>query len=289
LVKRALEATNVSVLPSVTTGAVTGISTTSAILSATATGNNLLTTVSFTYGLQPDLSGATLTVDAGQVTGTTATALELAVINLMPGATYYYRANATNLAGTVTGAIASFVTLGGLPVVSSGAASAITSDAATLSGVVNANSVATQAFFQYSRTADFSVLDGTVVAGDVTGTETAALSAPIVGLEPGATYYWRLAATNTAGTTVGATQAFATPVFGRSTSLSAGALLTALAIDRSDVTGTVLSPTAKSKAICSVNTKTKRLVFGKSGNCRLKITITRAGASTTAAYNLAVK
>ena len=289
LVKRALEATNVSVLPSVTTGAVTGISTTSAILSATATGNNLLTTVSFTYGLQPDLSGATLTVDAGQVTGTSATALETAVINLMPGATYYYRANATNLAGTVTGAIASFVTLGGLPVVSSGSASAITSDAATLSGVVNANSVATQAFFQYSRTADFSLLDGTVVAGDVTGSETAALSALIVGLEPGATYYWRLAATNTAGTTVGATQAFATPVFGRSTSLSAGALLTALAIDRSDVTGTVLLPTAKSKAICSVNTKTKRLVFGKSGNCRLKITITRAGASTTAAYNLAVK
>jgi hypothetical protein len=289
LVKRALEATNVSVLPSVTTGAVTGISTTSAILSATATGNNLPTTVSFTYGLQPDLSGATLTVDAGRVTGTTATALETAVINLMPGATYYYRANATNLAGTVTGAIASFVTLGGLPIVSSGTASAITSDAATLSGVVNANSVATQAFFQYSRMADFSLLDGTVIAGDVTGTETATLAAPIVGLEPGATYYWRLAATNTAGTTVGATQSFATPVFGRSTSLSAGALLTALVIDRSDVTGTVLSPTAKSKAVCSVNTKTKRLVFGKSGNCRLKITITRDGETTTAAYNLAVK
>ena len=289
LVKRALEATNVSVLPKVTTGAVTGISTTSAILGATATGNNLLTTVSFTYGLQPDLSGATLTVDAGQVTGTTATAIEIAVINLMPGATYYYRANATNLAGTVTGAIASFVTLGGLPVVSSGTASAITSDSATLSGVVNANSVATQAFFQYSRTADFSVLDGTVIAGDVTGTETAALTAPIVGLEPGATYYWRLAATNTAGTTVGSTQSFATPVFGRSTSLSVNALLTALAIDRSNVTAAVLSPTAKSKTTCSVNTKTKRLVFGKSGNCRLKITITRAGASTTAAYNLAVK
>jgi V8-like Glu-specific endopeptidase len=289
LVKRALEATNVSVLPSVTTGAVTGISTTSAILGATATGNNLLTTVSFTYGLQPDLSGATLTVDAGQVTGTTATALETAVVNLMPGATYYYRANATNLAGTVTGAIASFVTLGGLPVVSSGTASAITSNAAMLSGIVNANSVATQAFFQYSRTADFSVLDGTVIAGDVTGTETAALSAPISGLEPGATYYWRLAATNTAGTTVGGTQSFATPVFWRLTSLSANALLTALVIDRSDVTGTVLSPTAKSKAICSVNAKTKRLVFGKSGNCRLKITITRDGETTTAAYNLAVK
>jgi secreted trypsin-like serine protease len=289
LVKRALEATNVSVLPSVTTGAATGVSTTSAILSATATGNNLLTTVSFTYGLQPDLGGATLTVDAGQVTGTAATALETAVINLMPGATYYYRASATNLAGTVTGAIASFVTLGGMPIVASGAASAITSDSAALSGTVNANSVATQAFFQYARIADFSALDGTVMAGDVNGAETAALSAPIVGLEPGVTYYWRVAATNTAGTTAGATQSFVTPVFGRSTSLSSGALLTALVIDRTDVTAAVVAPTTKSKSSCAVNPKTKRLVFGKPGNCRVRITITRAGASTTAAYNLAVK
>jgi hypothetical protein len=223
------------------------------------------------------------------VTGTAATGLEIAVINLMPGATYYYRANATNLAGTVTGTVASFVTLGGLPVISSGAASAITSDAATLSGTVNANSVATQAFFQYSRASDFSTLDGTVVAGDVTGTETATLSAQITGLEPGTTYYWRLAATNTAGTTVGGTQSFATPVFGRSTSLSAGPLLTALVIDRSDVTGIVLSPTTKSRSSCTVNAKTKRLVFGKPGVCRVKIAITRDGDTTTAAYNLVVK
>jgi V8-like Glu-specific endopeptidase len=289
LVKRALEVTNVSVLPTVTTGAATGVSTTSAILSATAAGNNLLTTVSFTYGLQPDLSGATLTVDAGQVTGTEATSLETAVVNLMPGATYYYRASATNLAGTVTGAIASFVTLGGMPIVASGAASATTSDSATLSGTVNANSVATQAFFQYSRIADFSTLYGTVMAGDLNGAETVAFSASIVGLEPGVTYYWRVAATNTAGTTAGATQSFVTPVFGRSTSLSSGALLTALVIDRTEVTAAVVAPTTKSKSSCAVNPKTKRLVFGKPGNCRVRITITRAGASTTAAYNLAVK
>ena len=289
LVKRALEATNVSVLPSVTTGAVTGISTTSAILSATATGNNLLTTVSFTYGLQPDLSGATITVDAGQVTGTTATTLELAVINLMPGATYYYRANATNLAGTVTGAIASFVTLGGLPVVASGTASAITSDSATLTGTVSANSVATQGFFQYSRLPDFSVLDGTVVAGDVTGSETATLATPITGLEPGIIYYWRVAATNAAGTAVGATQSFATPVFGRSTSLSTSALLTTLSIDRTDVKNAVLMPTTKSKAHCAINTRTKRLTFAKPGVCRVKLVVTRNDTTTTAFFNLAVR
>ena len=289
LVRRVLELTSTTVLPSVTTGSAVGVSTTSAILNATAVGNNLLTTVSFTYGLQPDLSGATITVDAGQVTGTTPTAVEVAVINLVPGSTYYFRANAASLAGTVSGAITSFVTLGGLPIVTSGTASAITSDSATLTGTVNANSVATQGFFQYSRLPDFSVLDGTVVAGDVTGSETATLATPITGLEPGIIYYWRVAATNAAGTAVGATQSFATPVFGRSTSLSTSALLTTLSIDRTDVKNAVLTPTTKSKAHCAINTRTKRLTFAKPGVCRVKLVVTRNDTTTTAFFNLAVR
>ncbi|MFM7391724.1 MAG: trypsin-like serine protease [Actinomycetota bacterium] len=289
LVKRTLELTNTVVLPLVTTGSATGVSTTSAILSATAVGNNLLTTVSFTYGLQPDLSGATITVEAGQVTGTTPTAVEVAIINLVPGNVYYFRANATNLAGTVSGSVAQFTTLGGLPIVTSVSASAVASDSAVLSGTVNANSVATQAFFQYSRLPDFSVLDGTVVAGDVTGGETASLSVPIAALEAGAMYYWRLAATNASGTTVGATQSFTTPVFGRSTSLSANALLNNLVIDKTAITKLVIAPTTKSKPHCAINTKSKRLTFSKPGTCRVRITITRADATSTGVYNLAVK
>ena len=289
LVRRALELTNSTVLPTITTGSAVGVSTTSAILNATAVGNNLLTTVSFTYGLQPDLSGATITVEAGQVTGTTPTAVEVAIINLLPGNTYYFRANATSLAGTANGAITSFVTLGGLPIVASGVATAITSDSATLSGTVGANSVATQAFFQYSRVADFSILDGTVIAGDVTGSETASLTTPITGLEPGVIYYWRIAATNAAGTAVGVTQSFATPVFGRSTSLSTNALLTTLAIDRADAKNVVLTPTAKSKVHCAINIKTKRLMFARPGVCRVKLVVTRNDTTTTAFFNLAVR
>ncbi|MFM8712269.1 MAG: hypothetical protein ACKOE7_02710, partial [Actinomycetota bacterium] len=163
------------------------------------------------------------------------------------------------------------------------------SDSAVLSGTVNANSVATQAFFQYSRLPDFSSLDGTVVAGDVTGNETATFSGPIVGLEAGVTYYWRLAATNASGTTVGATQSFATPVFGRSTSLSTNALLNNLVIDKTAITKLVIAPTTKSKPYCAINTKSKRLTFTKPGTCRVKITITRTDATSTGVYNLAVK
>ncbi|MFZ9817367.1 MAG: hypothetical protein ACO3EH_08290, partial [Ilumatobacteraceae bacterium] len=289
LVRQALELTNVTALPTIATGPALGITTTSAYLSATAIGNNLLTSTSFTYGVQPDLSGASVTVDAVQVTGTVPTAIEVGITNLMPGTTYYYRANAANVAGSVSGAIAQFTTLGGAPSTASGSASAIASDSAFVTGTVNANTVATQAFFQYSQAPDFSTLDGTVIAGDVAGEETTTLSANFVRLQPGATYYWRIAATNAAGTTVGDTQSFTTPVFGAKTSKAPKALLTALVIDRTDVTRIVVKPAAKSRLQCALNPRTKRLIFTRTGTCRVRVTVTRDGVTTSGNYNLSVQ
>jgi len=289
LVRRALELTNSNVLPLVTTGGAVGVSATSALLNATAIANNLLTTVSFTYGLQPDLSGATVTIDAGQITGTTPTAVEISVTGLVPGSVYYFRANATSSAGASSGAISTFTTLGGLPVVQSGVSAGISSDSATLTGTVNANSVATQSFFQISRVPDFATIDRTVVAGDVIGSETATLSAQVSGLEPGVTYFWRLAASNAAGSSVGDTRTFATPVFARLTSLTVNALFNSLSIDKTAVTKTVITPTTKSRPHCTVNSRTKRLSFGRAGTCRVKITITRNAATTSSAFNLEVK
>lgn len=289
LVRRALELTNLTALPLITTGSALGVTTTSAFLSATAIGNNLLTTTTFTYGVQPDLSGASVTVDAAQVTGSTPTAIEVAVTNLMPGTTYYFRANATNLAGTVSGTIAQFTTLGGAPSATSGSASSIASDSAVVTGTVNANTVASQAFFQYSQVADFSTLVGSIAAGDVTGSETATLAANLSRLEPGVTYYWRIAATNAAGTTVGGTQSFTTPVFSVKSSRTPTALLNSLVIDRTGVSRTVVEPMAKSRLQCAVNSRTKRLTFTRAGTCRVKITVTRAGVATSRNYNLVVR
>lgn len=289
LMRRSLELTSVVTLPQVTTGAATAISGTSAVLNATAVGNNLLTTVSFSYGLQPDLSGATLTLEAGQATGSTPTAIELAVTNLVPGNTYYYRANASSIAGVVSGAIASFVTVGGTPLVEIGTASEVSSDSAKLSGTVNANSVQTTAFFQYSRTPDFTVVDGTANAGDVLGNESATLSASIEGLEPGATYFWRMVASNASGTSVSATRSFTTPVFPRSASLSQRALLAALLIERTGSTDFKMVPTSKSRTHCSVNSRTKRVIFGKPGVCRLRISTVRKNETSTAFFNLVVR
>lgn len=289
LIRRALEITTTVSPPQVTTGAATAVTGTSAVLNATAVGNNLLTTVSFTYGLQPDFSGATVTLEAGQVTSTSPTALALAVKNLVPGNTYYYRANASSAAGTVSGVIATFFTVGGTPIVQADSASNVSSDAARVTGTVNANSVQTLAYFQYSRSPDFAVLDGTVVAGDVIGNETATLSASIEGLEPATTYFWRVAATNDAGTSVSDSRAFTTPVFARATAIPTRALLVALLIDRNRVSEPAVVPTAKSRSHCTFNTRSKRLAFGKPGVCRVRMTLTIDGERTVGVYNLVVR
>ena len=119
--------------------------------------------------------------------------------------------NLVERALALTGGVAEPV--GAPPTVVSGAASSLSSVSADITGTVNANDIATQAFFQYSRLPDFSTLDGTVAAGDVAGVETTTLAANVAGLAAGATYYWRLVATNAVGTSVGDTQLFTTPVF----------------------------------------------------------------------------
>ena len=178
---------------------------------------------------------------------------------------------------------------GAAPLVVSGAASSLSSDSADIAGTVNANDIATQAFFQYSRLPDFSTLDGTVAAGDVAGSETATVSANVAGLAAGATYYWRLGATNAVGTSVGDTQSFTTPVFATKTSRASNALLNIMSIDRTDISKVVVAPVVKSRAQCTVNSRTKRLTFTRAGTCRVKIAITRAGVTTTGVYNLVVK
>ncbi len=87
--------------PSITTTAATGVGTTSATLNGTVNPNGQSTTVQFDYGLTTSYG---LTVPGlGTFTGNTAQAVSATVTGLTPGATYHYRATATNASGSVTG------------------------------------------------------------------------------------------------------------------------------------------------------------------------------------------
>ena len=103
------------------------------------------------------------------------------------------------------------------------------------------------------------------------------------------TYYWRIAATNSAGTSVGPTMSFITPIFERQTSISTSALLTALVIDRDNLTKAVVQPVAKSKGQCAINSRNNRLMLNKPGTCRVKVTLARSTTTQTAFFNLVVR
>ncbi|MCP4116048.1 MAG: choice-of-anchor D domain-containing protein, partial [Desulfobacteraceae bacterium] len=95
-------------VPTATTNAASGVSSTGATLNGTVTAHNDSTTVTFEYGTTTAY-GTTVAAEPGTVTGSTATAVSKTITGLTNGTLYHYRVVATNSAGTTNGADASFV------------------------------------------------------------------------------------------------------------------------------------------------------------------------------------
>ncbi|CAB5019998.1 unannotated protein [freshwater metagenome] len=198
------------VAPTVSTADATSIAVTSATLNATVNARYLSTSVSIEYGTSATLAGAT-TVNGTAVTGSTNTVSTASVTGLISGTTYYFRAQATNSAGSTTAtAIKSFTTLGGKPSATTAVASGISANKATLNASVNANGVSTTVKYRVGKSADLTG-DVTVYEGR-TVTDFADESVPvsISSLVEMATYYYRVEATNSFGTATGEIKSFTT-------------------------------------------------------------------------------
>ena len=91
---------------------------------------------------------------------------------------------------------------------STGAASNISTNSATLNGTVNANGASTTAWFQYGTTS--GSYGNTSSTQSVSGTSDTTVSINISGLSAGTTYYYRIAAQNSAGTKYGSEKSFTT-------------------------------------------------------------------------------
>jgi hypothetical protein len=132
---------------------------------------------------------------------------------LQPETTYEYRLNATNTGGSNQGSAVKFTTLkepppGTKPSATTEAASAITSSGATLNGLVNPNGLSTTYKFEYGTAKGSFTKSTTPVnmgAGKVSEKVKTAVS-----LEPGTLYYFRVSASNSAGTTPGGELSFTT-------------------------------------------------------------------------------
>ncbi|MEQ1859278.1 MAG: HYR domain-containing protein [Chthoniobacteraceae bacterium] len=87
---------------------------------------------------------------------------------------------------------------GGAPTITAGSATGVTISAATLSGTVNPNALATTAQFEYGVTTSYSGT-GSVTVAPNNGTSEQAVSVALSGLNPHTLYHYRLVASNAAG------------------------------------------------------------------------------------------
>jgi murein DD-endopeptidase MepM/ murein hydrolase activator NlpD len=128
------------------------------------------------------------------------------------GVAYTYWVKATGNTGTSNYSIGDAGLRGGTggtkPTATTNAASAVGATTATLNATVNPNGLGTTAYFQWGTTASFGNV--TTIKSIGSGTSPSATSAPLSSLAANTTYYFRVVATNSAGSTPGNTRTFTT-------------------------------------------------------------------------------
>jgi hypothetical protein len=138
---------------------------------------------------------------------------EIPVSGLLPGETYHYALVATNKFELRTvGKDATFTTHTGTPpLVSTGAASGVSQNAATLYGTITTNGLQTNYGFEIGTApGNYGPATG---LGAIGGAQTEEVHVTLAELQPGTTYYYRVTATNADGTTPGQPATFTTPGF----------------------------------------------------------------------------
>jgi streptogramin lyase len=196
--------------PGTGTVSASGVTNTGVQVAASITPNSQATNYYFEYGPTTAYGSSTTPQSAGSSAATTKRSGQIA--GLAPGTTYHVRAVATNGTGTTTGPDRTFTTtVPGAPSATTEDATGVTSANATLAATVNPETLATSYHFEWGPTPSFGTSvpqpEGNLPADGVDHSVTA----DITGLEPNTTYWYRVVATSTSGTTYGDPASFATP------------------------------------------------------------------------------
>jgi hypothetical protein len=193
--------------PVVVTSAASGVGNSGATLAGTVNPAGQATAFTFEYGTTTSFGSLAPVVELDSASSPEPVSAMLT--GLASNTTYLYRVVATNATGTSSGAVGSFTTgPGGLPVVTTGAASSITANGATLSGTVDPHASPTSFAFEYGTTTSFGSLSAIDSAGSAPGVQSVSL--PVGGLAPSTTYLYRIDATNANGTATGVVRSFTT-------------------------------------------------------------------------------
>jgi hypothetical protein len=193
--------------PSVFTGGSSGVTSSSASLSASVNPNGTgVTGCNFEYG--PSASyGADAPCSPVPGQGRTAVLVSATISGLAANRTYHYRVRATNAYGTSYGADRTLVLPPPPPTVTTGAASAIGHAGATLNAIVDANgSALTTCAFEFNSSE--TLIPCSAMPGPQLGPTD--VSANVAGLRSGSTFRYRILAANTGGTSYGRLAEFTT-------------------------------------------------------------------------------
>ena len=141
--------------------------------------------------------------------------VSMQIQNLKPLTKYYFRINAQNQFGTINSQTISFTTTGPAaatpPRATTSSAITVGSTTATLSGLVTPNLADTSYWFEYGDTSNLSHIIANTENGSVgTGNVSVPAKANITSLVRNHTYYYRIVARNSAGTTMGNIVSFTT-------------------------------------------------------------------------------
>ncbi len=208
------------------------VRSTSARLNGKVDPNGRSTTYFFEYGRSTSYGSKTSTSGAGS--GTKTRNVSKTVNGLKPGTQYHFRLVASSDAGTVAGADLTFTT-DGPPSVSTSQPAAVGSTSASLGGTINPNGSSTSWFVEYGTSTSYGSRTRTRGAGS--GTSSRGFTETVSGLSPGVTYFFRIVAWNSLGTSRGGDVAFSTA--GVPAPVTGPVVFTTLSLTRVRVTGTV--------------------------------------------------
>ena len=194
--------------PSATTTGANPISNDNAVLNGDLNPNGLVTTAWFEFGQDNALSTFSKTADQAIGSGTGPVPVDETIFNLTAGTTYYFRVAAQNSAGTSKGTIESFSAASLPPTVSTSAANPVSNDNAVMNGTVNPRGLTTDAWFEWGTDPNLNGYTTTAKQAKGSGAAPTSISQTLTGLTPGTTYYFRVVAQNTVGTSKGTIVSF---------------------------------------------------------------------------------
>ena len=192
--------------PILTTNPAGFIASFSAILKGSLNPDGLSTTFHFQYGTTTSYG---LTTAPQTQTGDTFQPVSANINSLAANTTYHFRIVASNTAGTTFGNDTTFTTLAmtGFPVLTTKPATNITASSARLNGTLDPHGLSTTVYFQYGTTTSYGSRTPNHIK---TGNNYQNVFADISELTVGATYHFRIVATNTVGTRYGTDRTFTT-------------------------------------------------------------------------------